>query len=49
MADLDDARLGIGGQEPQHRRRRDGAEAGRDYAAAADGSMFHGNLPGGHN
>ena len=48
MADLDDARLRIGGQHAQHRGRRDGAEAGRHDAAAADGSwLFHGNLPGG--
>jgi hypothetical protein len=43
---LDDARLGIGGQHAEHRGRRDGAEAGRDDAAAADRScLSHFDLP----
>jgi hypothetical protein len=50
VADLDDARLGIGGQHAEHCGRRHGAEAGRDGAAAADRScdrtwQFHLNLP----
>src|SRR5262249_12284156 len=33
MADLDDATLSMGRNDPQHRRRRNRAEAGRDHAA----------------
>jgi len=39
VADLDDAALGFRGNDAQHRRCRNGADAGADERAARDGGV----------
>src|SRR5262249_34544572 len=48
MADLDRARLGVGRNDAQHRRRRNGSEPGLDHGAARRPrrAFCHADLPG---